>query len=492
MLPQELYTSAQTRELDRVAIERLGIPGDALMQRAGESAFHALRMLWPRAQSIAVVCGAGNNGGDAYVVARCAVLAGMRVRVMAAAPPRSETARAARSAAEKGGVRIEAAAGALDGAEVVVDGMFGTGLDRDLRDPWPEWVTRINDGRVPVLALDIPSGLNADTGAVMGAAVRAHATVSFIGLNLGLFTGAGREHAGRILYADLDLPRELSAAVQPAALRITARAALADLPPRARDAHKGSAGRVLVVGGERGMSGAARMAGEAAARVGAGLVIVATRAAHADVLNAGRPELMVRAAESAAELRELAGTADAIALGPGLGRGEWSRLAFAAALEAGPFMVVDADGLYHLAQEPLQRPDWVLTPHPGEAARLLGCRTEDVQADRPAAVREVVRRYGGICVLKGSGTLVAGEGPLALCDRGNPGLASGGTGDVLTGVIAGLRAQGLAAASAARGGVWLHASAGDRAARDGEAGTLATDLLPWIRLGRNGTDPCRS
>jgi NAD(P)H-hydrate epimerase len=255
------------------------------------------------------------------------------------------------------------------------------------------------------------------------------------------------------------------------------------LRPRAADAHKGDFGHVLVVGGAPGMPGAARLAAEAAARSGAGLVSVATHAAHAAVLNNGRPELMVRAVDAPAQLADLLARATVVAVGPGLGRGAWGRALFEQVLESGLPLVVDADALNCLAADPLKRDDWVLTPHPGEAARLLQSASAAVQADRFAAVTELQARYGGVAVLKGAGTLVAGGGvPLRLCALGNPGMASGGMGDVLTGVIAALRAQGLAPLEAACSGVCLHAGAADAlAATRGERGLLAGDLIPEIR-----------
>jgi NAD(P)H-hydrate epimerase len=244
-----------------------------------------------------------------------------------------------------------------------------------------------------------------------------------------------------------------------------------------------------VIGGARGMPGAARLAGEAALRSGAGLVTIATDPAHAPMLNLGRPELIVHGVAQRRGLGPLLAKADCIAIGPGLGQDEWGREMFAAALEAVCPLVVDADGLNLLAREPAHREDWVLTPHPGEAARLIGAGTASgVQADRLTAVRAVCARYGGTCVLKGSGTLVAThrEAELYLCDRGNPGMASAGMGDVLSGMVAALIAQGLAPPQAARLGVWLHASAGDVAAREGERGLLATDLLAALRARLHG------
>lgn len=513
-LPEALYTAAQVRELDRMAIEEHRIPGAKLMQRAGAAAFDLLRTRWPRARRIAVLCGTGNNGGDGYVMARLARAAGLTVNVLSlgAAEKMQGDAAAARKQCKSAGVAIRNfQADLLAGHDVIVDAMLGTGLEREVEGEWRAAIEAINASRLTVLAMDVPSGLNADTGRVMGAAVRASATMSFIGLKAGLFTGAGREHAGEIFFNDLNVPPDIYARVPAQAQRLTEQSLYGLMPARRRDMHKGDAGHVLVIGGDRGMPGAARLAGAAAYRAGAGLVTLATHPEHAAHISAACPELIVHGVARPEALRPLLARADVIAAGPGLGQGEWGDALFGAALDTRLPMVVDADALNTLATDPLMHADWILTPHPGEAARMLGLSTAEVQADRFTAAREIVASYGGVCVLKGAGTLVASfnmerrasaasraafpverraraasraalaDGVVSVCDRGNPGMASGGMGDVLTGVIAGLRAQGLISPVAARLGVWLHAAAGDDVAAAGEIGMLASDLFPHIR-----------
>jgi ADP-dependent NAD(P)H-hydrate dehydratase / NAD(P)H-hydrate epimerase len=236
------------------------------------------------------------------------------------------------------------------------------------------------------------------------------------------------------------------------------------------------------VGGQPGMPGAVRLAGEAAYRAGAGLVVLATHPAHAVSIGAARPELIAYGVNDAPTFQPLLAGAHALAVGPGLGQDRWGRGLWQVVLAADKPLVVDADALNLLAAQPSSRADWVLTPHPGEAARLLGVSVADIQADRFAAAHAIAQRYGGVCVLKGSGTLISHSEPsMWLCDCGNPGLATGGSGDVLTGVIAALLAQGLAPIEAARLGVWVHASAGDRVAASGERGILASDLLAPLR-----------
>ncbi len=483
-LPQSLWSAAQTRELDRTVIEQFGVSGGELMRRAGQAAFGYLRRRWPEAVRIAVVCGSGNNGGDGYVVAAAAHDAGLTPVVLSVGEPKSAESRAAQSELARRSVAIgELARGGIADVDLVVDAVLGTGLARAPAGAARAAIEAINAASAPVFALDIPSGLSSDTGAVPGVAVRAEATMTFIALKIGLFTGRGREFAGDVAFSDLDVPAAAYDNATPLARRITADELAGWIRPRPRDAHKGAAGHVLVIGGDEGMAGAARMAGEAACRVGAGLVSVATRRSHAAHVSAACPELMAHGVEDAAGLEPLLARASVIAVGPGLGRGEWGRRMWQAVLHVADIAtIVDADALNLLAEQPVPRDDWILTPHPGEAARLLGSRTAEIQADRVAACRQIVARYRGVCLLKGSGTMVGDISSLWLCDLGNPGMGTGGMGDVLTGALAGLRAQGLTASVTARLGAWLHAGAGDRAAqRDGERGMLATDLLPHMR-----------
>ncbi len=486
-LPFELYRAAQVRELDRIAIEDRGIPGYTLMSRAGEAAFELLRQRWPDACRITVVCGGGNNAGDGYVVARLARQTGLDVRALTLANPddlRGDALTAWQDACAAGvPTTIFTAAGLAD-AELLVDAILGTGLEREVSGIWREAVETMNAHPADILALDIPSGLHADTGAILGAAIQAAATLTFIGLKQGLFTGQGPACCGEVSFADLGAPPDIYPAIHPACWRYAGEDLPALLPKRRRSAHKGHFGHVLVIGGELGLAGAARMAGEAAARCGAGLVSIATRAAHAGLQAAVRPELMFHGIENPDDLAPLFDRATVVALGPGLGRGDWGRDMLRAALASDKPLVVDADGLNLLAAEPTYRENWILTPHPGEAARLLKMTPAEVEADRFTAVEDLALRFGGVAVLKGAGSLIASktDGLVALCAAGNPGMASGGMGDVLTGVIAALVAQGFSLFAAARAGVHLHGQAGDLAAgAGGERGLLATDLLPFLR-----------
>ncbi len=484
-LPHDLYRADQVRELDRIAIEDFAIPGITLMERAGGAAFKLMRWRWSRARDITVLCGTGNNGGDGFVVARLAQESGLTVRVLQLGDPRKirGDARTAMEAYLNVGGAVETYDGLPEFTDLIVDGALGTGLERDVKSEWAQALEAVNNHSAPVLALDIPSGLHSDTGAVLGAALKADATITFIGLKQGLFLGEGPELCGRVYFNSLEVPPEVYAGQRPSARRMDWRQQSSLLIPRSRTAHKGGFGHVLVIGGEQGYSGAARMAAEAATRTGAGLVSVATRPEHAAVLNMGRPELMCHGVAESADLAPLLERATVIAIGPGIGQSEWARGLLSRVLESPLPLVVDADALNLLAAEPIKRDHWVLTPHPGEAARLLGCTTHEIQADRLASVQRLRQQYGGVTVLKGAGTLVAAgtDEPVAVCSEGNPGMASGGMGDVLTGVVASLLAQGHSAADAARMGVALHAAAADRAAVQGERGLLAGDLMPEIR-----------
>ncbi|OGT36200.1 MAG: bifunctional ADP-dependent (S)-NAD(P)H-hydrate dehydratase/NAD(P)H-hydrate epimerase [Gammaproteobacteria bacterium RBG_16_51_14] len=480
-----LYRAAQVRELDRIAIEGFGIPGITLMERAGEAAYATLRVHWPEARRITVLCGTGNNGGDGYILARLAHDDKREVTVLQAGDATSlhGDARTAADRLRKAGLE----AGVFDpvklaGTDVLVDALLGTGLDREVRDDWRDIINHINAASVPVLSIDIPSGLNADSGRVMGAAVRADVTVTFIGMKQGLLTGAGGDHTGAIVFCDLELPEAVWSGMEPVAVRIDMQGMAHLLSPRQRSAHKGDFGHVLVIGGDHGYAGAVRMAGEAAARVGAGLVSLATRASHAPVISLSRPEIMSHGVERPDQLSPLLRRTSVLAIGPGLGQSPWAQALFAKVLESDRPLVVDADALNLLALDPVASTNWILTPHPGEAARLLGCTIAMIQVDRFAAASAIQQRYGGVVVLKGNGTVVVdATGHHAVCAAGNPGMASGGMGDVLTGVIAGLLAQGLAPGDAARAGVCLHAAAADEAAQAGERGLLAGDLMPYLR-----------
>lgn len=492
-LPSGLYDAAQARELDRLATASLGIGSFELMTRAARAAARVIRERLPLAQRFVLACGLGNNGGDAYVLARLLKEAGREVRVFALdgrLPVTADGERAAHLWLEAGG-KVDLLSASLPECDVLVDALFGVGLNRELEGSAAAAVRAINQNRAFKVALDIASGLCSDTGRIRGVAVQAQLSIAFIVAKIGQYTAEGPQCSGERVLQTLELPTDLLQTV-PARLQLMQPQELVEgLPARSRTAHKGSFGHVLVIGGDAGLGGAVRLAAEAALRCGAGLVSVATRAEHVAPLLAARPELMVRGVAGPAELKSMLARASVVLAGPGLGQSAWSEALLLTAAQANLPSVFDADALNLLAQGACLLPEHlVLTPHPGEAARLLECSVAQIQQDRLAALARLQQAFQVSVVLKGAGTLVSAErGVPAVCPFGNPGLASGGTGDVLAGIIAGLLAQRLRPDQAARLGVLLHALAADAAAQQGERGMLASDLFAPMRGLLNGQLP---
>ncbi|NKI34663.1 NAD(P)H-hydrate dehydratase [Wenzhouxiangella sp. XN79A] len=482
-----VYRAEQSRAIDARAIDDLGIPGIELMRRAGRAAFAVLRERFPEARRLLVVCGGGNNGGDGYVVAWEARAAGLAVELVALSDPDGLSGEAAEACAAwvRSGAAIhddEGFEARLAEADLVVDAVLGTGLDQDVREDIAQRLDAINAGPAPVLALDVPSGLNADTGQPMGCAVRADATVTFIVMKRGLLTGTAGDWTGPVVLADLDLPDAAFDDVEADAEQLSSDCVSRWLPTRRPSTHKGDLGHLLVVGGDHGMPGAPLLAARAALETGSGLVSVATRREHARSMAVGLPEVMWQDGEDGERLAALEGRADVVALGPGLGRSDWSNAVWDRLIRGERPLVLDADGLNRLADARLERDDWILTPHPGEAARLLGVSPAEIQRDRFAAVRELAGRYRAVVVLKGFGTLVgAPDGRIAVCPFGTPAMATAGMGDALTGIVASLRGQGLAPFDAARAAVVLHARAAEAAA-EGRRQVLAGRVIDHLHV----------
>jgi hydroxyethylthiazole kinase-like uncharacterized protein yjeF len=491
MISHDLYTVAQVRRIDQQVIAQQFVAGYTLMQRAAVAAFTLLQKRWPAVRSIVVLCGSGNNGGDGYLLALLAHQAGLHVDVLALGTAKiaSDAARAHSTFHVGGGTIISSRENTLlPPADMYVDALFGTGLTRPPSGIAAALITQLNASDSPVLSLDIPSGVNGDTGCAQGVAVQADVTLSFVAHKRGLFTADALDYRGELLLDTL-------AACAPAYANETADACLLDmhtldvwLAPRKKNVHKGLFGHVLAIGGDHGMAGAIRLAAEAALRCGAGLVSVATRGGHVPALNAARSELMAQGVEDAQALEHLLPRISTLALGPGLGQRAWGHALWHTALDSGKSQVVDADALNMLALQPrLFSTPTVLTPHPSEAARLLECSTAEIQSDRFSAARKLAKKFNAVVVLKGAGSLIcAPEGQIRICPFGNPGMAVAGMGDVLTGVIAALLAQHIPAWPAAQLGVALHALAGDAAAKQGQRGLLASDLFPHLRLLANG------
>lgn len=508
-----LYSADQVRELDRMAIEECGLTGLALMRQAAEACYQLLTKEWPGVKSISVFCGSGNNAGDGYILAGLLAERGFKVEVIVVGATEKLGADAVSAYEFCTGtntlLRDFDPAIRLNG-ELVVDALLGTGLKGAVRPGYSDAVEIINRSALPVLAVDIPSGLCADTGSTLGNCIKATVTVTFIGLKKGLFTGEGPEMCGNIVFNDLAVPPEIYSRFRPEVFRLDIDKLKSQLEPRHRNAHKGNFGHLLVVGGDDSMPGAVAMASEAALRMGAGLVTVATRKQHLGAIISRRPEVMVAAVDNGRQLKPLLAKATAVLAGPGLGQSSWSRELWKCVLESTLPLVVDADALNLLAESgTVQRENWILTPHPGEAGRLLksaghkfDSQTAGVQKDRFKAVHQLQSTYGGVVLLKGVGTLIATEGTaiegalteekvtegtareimVTLCPYGNPGMATAGMGDVLSGVIGSLVAQGYPLKFAAETGACLHSKAADICAEEeGEKGLLATDLMPFLR-----------
>ena len=501
-------TAAEMRRIDALAIERFGVPAEVLMERAGVGAAEALLARFPhvRKTGVVVLAGKGNNGGDGYVVARALKRKRVRCEVVLAVsraevrPPARTKLLAWERAGGKTTVITASDLGplqrALARAGCVVDALFGTGLGGSVSGLAAEAIALVNASGVPTVALDIPSGLDADRGVPLGTAIEAELTVAFAAPKIGTLLYPGARYTGELAVVDIGMPDEAVAEVAPAAEAILAADAAALIAPRDPDSHKGTNGHVAVIAGGRGKTGAVVLASRAAARAGAGLVTAGVPASEQQPVAAQLLEEMSAALPDDGEgglgfpsphaYAALLAGKQALVAGPGIGVSD-ARCALVAWIvtEAPLPAVIDADALNCLARSgpagawgTAERPR-ILTPHPGEMSRLAGMPTSEVQADRVGAARRLAAARNVIVVLKGARTVIAEpDGKVAINCSGNPGLGSGGTGDVLAGILGGLLAQGYPAPVAARLGVFLHGYAADRvAARRGMVGLLASDVI---------------
>lgn len=496
MTSHPLYTVSEIRHIEQAA--RATLPARSLMQRAGRAAAdHALHLLSTQpSPAVLLLAGPGNNGGDAFETAMHLAEAGCDATVMFAGEAASlpaDAAEALRQVQQCGAIHIigpDLVHVAAGNWALVVDGLFGIGLSRPIQDPLRSLIEVVNALPCPVLALDVPSGLHADTGSVIGGgqgiAIRATHTASFIGDKPGLHTGDGRDYAGEVRVHDLLIDHALFPAAR---LRLNdVRLFASALQPRPQNSHKGSYGDVIVLGGASGTVGAAILAARTAAKCGAGRVFIASP--HAAIAyDHMQPELMCRSAQ------EMDFAKGVIAAGPGLGMSRDAHDCLGKALASPLPLVLDADALNLIAEEAglqhrlrTRRAPSVITPHPLEAARLLGISTAEIQADRVAAACQLASQFHAIAVLKGSGSVVAqADGRVTINPTGNPALATAGTGDVLSGLCAALLAQGWSPDAAACGAVWLHGKAADDLVENGigPIGMTATELIPAIRAALN-------
>lgn len=494
-----LYSAESVREMDRYTIQEQGVDGFELMSKAARFSFHALVKEWPNTSSLVVLCGSGNNAGDGYIVAALAKKRGWQVQVLFVSAPEKLNGDALSAYHLCLEAKVDChvfSASTLktycnNDNTVIVDALLGTGLNSEVKGLYAEIISEANNQLCPILAIDIPSGLSANTGQALGIAIQADLTATFIGLKVGLFTGAGRHHSGKIMFSDLDLDQKLFKHIAPTADKLELETLLQQLAPRSRDAHKGTCGHTMVIGGNIGFGGAVILAATATARMGAGLTTVITQDIHRSALLSSIPEAMIFTSQNMQEIEDTLKKADVIVLGPGLGQNAWSEKMLLAALNSDKPLVIDADALNLLSDQfssILESPSFkskqhIFTPHPGEAARMLKSTSTDIQADRLSAIKALQEKWGGNILLKGSGSLVcSAEGEISLCPYGNPGMASGGMGDVLSGLIGGLLSQGLEPSYALKLAVCLHAKAADIASNEiGERGLLASDLIPIAR-----------
>lgn len=490
-LPEDLYSADAVQAIDRYVIDQKGGDGFELMQAAAAAAFRRLKKQWPEPGKILVFCGAGNNGGDGYLIAANAKRHGLDVSCVAVAPTEKlkGDARTAWRKAKHDGVPVQELDGsaktvsevAFEDCGLIVDAMLGTGTRGRPREPFDAFIACCNKSSAPVLAVDVPSGLDATLGTAVGEAIRADVTVTFIGLKAGLFTGYGPEACGQVIFEALSTePYRAESGQQPIASRSDWASVSARLPRRPQNSHKGRFGHVLVVAGDRGFGGAGILAAEAAARAGAGLVTLATRPEYVGPALARCPSVMVHGLTHGSELSPFIEAASVIVCGPGIGQGAWGQQMLQQVVLSGKPRVLDADALNILSTRAAQPSEnHILTPHPGEAARLLGCSVKEVEADRLFSAEQIQRMFGGVVLLKGAGTVIAGgNGVPTLISGSNPGMATGGMGDVLSGIAGSFYGQFGDARFATVLAASMHLAAANRASEaKGYMALLPNDVI---------------
>lgn len=491
-LSDALFSADSVRRIDQYVIEQQGVEGFELMQFAARAAFRRLVVRWPNVEPLLVLCGAGNNGGDGYLMAANAVRHGLAVHCIAVAPTEKLSGDACKAwqKAIADGVEVRELAdisepelaSEFEKSELIVDAMLGTGVSGAPRGPFTDVIARCNRSGLPVLAVDLPSGLNATSGAAEGEVVQATMTVTFIGRKAGLYTGQGAAVCGDVVFEALNTGTGVEGSGEcPVAMLRQWPTVRNWLPVRPANAHKGRFGHVLVVAGDRGFGGAGLLAAEAATRSGAGLVSLATRPEHVTAALARCPSVMVHGLTHGSELPALLSAATVVVCGPGLGQSAWGQQMLQQVIESGKPRVLDADALNLLSSRaPMAAGNQILTPHPGEAARLLHCLVPEVEADRVAAATKLQSLYGGVVLLKGAGTIIASDLKVVdIAGGSNPGMATGGMGDVLSGITGALYAQMVESpARAAVLAAVVHLEAANKASADkGHMGLIPTDVI---------------
>ena len=491
-IPKKVFSSQSIRNIEKSAIESLNGDDYLLMERAGVSAFEEALKSYPNTKNWQIICGVGNNAGDGIVMARLAIEHNLTVSVSTLSSP-EEFEGSALKAYKKlkeyknchSSVKLKISqwGGQIDSnIDLIIDAIFGIGLNRNLNSFYKNTIKKINNTVIPIFSIDIPSGIHPDKGKVMGAAIRASTTITFIGNKLGFFDNEGMNHFGDLKLCDLGISethfndeKEILNILSDEFIHQT-------LPKRKKNSHKGEFGHIAIVGGGPGMHGAVCIAGEAALRSGAGKVSIFTHISHNSLIADSKPELIFHFFEEVDEIKPMLLDLDVIAIGPGLGVNKWAKNVFESIIDVDCPMIVDADALNILSKKPIKRENWILTPHPGEAGRLLCQSSKKIQQNRFYSLNDLIEKYNGVIVLKGHHTLIGSTDSVpCVCVKGNPGMASAGMGDALTGIIASMIGQGVPLGIAAALGVEIHAKAGDIAATQGQRGLLAGDLIGQIR-----------
>lgn len=500
-LPNQVFNGDQVKAVEQIYAREHGGDCYDLMLKAGRAVYDQITKLQSRELNVWVFAGKGNNGGDGLVVASLLLGAGISHRVFSLGQPRegTEAHKAFVDYTSKGGrIEYELPPDNSNPPDVIVDALLGTGLKSAPKPPCDDWILFINRSHAFTISVDAPSGLNADTGVVIEDCVRADVTVCMLALKCGLLTSDAVDYAGKIVFASLDFdvsnfwgsgssinPPEALPMLQKTYEDITD-----TLPVRMRSAHKGDAGKVLVIGGAQGFCGAVCISALGALRAGAGLVKAATCADSIAAINARCPEIMTVDFTREDEMTKALDFADVIAIGPGLGQDDHAAELLSLVKDTDKPVIYDADALNLIARgegEAARR--CVLTPHPAECARLLETDIEEILNDRFRACQNLQKRYGGACLLKGAGSIICDGRFLTVVNEGSPAMASGGMGDLLTGMVAALIAQGMAPRDALLGAACIHGRAGYMAGQDsGVIGTIATDLLVYVHSLVNGND----
>ena len=489
-----LYTSQETKKLDSLAIRSQKVPAFTLMQKASEFSFNVLLNNWPNTKKVFVFCGKGNNAGDGYLISHLAKEMGLESFIIQASPSNKisgASRKAFKLALESKVKRISIAAFKKKSLKdsVIVDALLGIGIKGNVRSNLSKLILEINkkSTNIPVLSVDIPSGICSNTGINLGVHIQADVTATFVGRKRGCFTSTGRTASGNVVFDDLGISSSLKSQIKTNCYLLNTEKSLLKLKNRKGDAHKGDFGHVLVIGGDKGFGGAAILASKAAVFSGAGLVSL-----HVEAALSSCPELMVNGIESGQDVEEILAKSTVVVLGPGLGQSAWSeqmlQRTFMEAKKRNLPVVLDADGLNLLTKLKLKSGiprKMVITPHPGEAARLVNKEVNKIQEDRFKSVTALEKKFGSVSVLKGSGSLVcykrSGKQRIGVCEAGNPGMAKGGMGDVLAGLIGSFLSQGLGLVEATEVAVDLHSKSADIASLELGMTITPTDVIRNIR-----------